>query len=400
MSKMWMPSKPAPTGWPPHVCVLLVESQVRTRMLPQTTTSPWPDVMGALLVVAELHGVRRIGGVDDAEAVPVALDDEVALEGQVGVDGGEAGPGHVAGREADRRHVVAVGERSDGGADRIGRGGRLDVRVRALPRSRSASSRCRPAPRRSAGCPPSSSSRRSTGRPSTRRWRVAHGCALAAAGSSAIAIAAIARLTRPTIPLRCHRRPPPRYVALSGGCQAPNNRGIPGTGPAGSTRGVDSSQRSAPASIARVIARPPLPPGPLLVVGLARSGVAAALALRARGAEVVGCDAHAVGDEVRADAGGRRASPSTRRRTGSPCWSGRRPWSRAPACRRRRRWWSPRGGAARAWSASWRSAGGCWPTTSSRSRGPTARRPRPSSSATSIERLARRSSWPATSGRR
>ncbi len=37
--------------------------------------------------------------------------------------------------------------------------------------------------------------------------------------------------------------------------------------------------------------RPPLPPGPFLVVGLARSGVAAALALRERGEEVIGCDA-------------------------------------------------------------------------------------------------------------
>ena len=37
--------------------------------------------------------------------------------------------------------------------------------------------------------------------------------------------------------------------------------------------------------------RPPLPPGPYLVVGLARSGVAAALALRARGEEVIGFDA-------------------------------------------------------------------------------------------------------------
>jgi UDP-N-acetylmuramoylalanine--D-glutamate ligase len=37
--------------------------------------------------------------------------------------------------------------------------------------------------------------------------------------------------------------------------------------------------------------RPPLPPGPYLVVGLARSGVAAALALRARGEEVIGIDA-------------------------------------------------------------------------------------------------------------
>ncbi len=41
--------------------------------------------------------------------------------------------------------------------------------------------------------------------------------------------------------------------------------------------------------------RPPLPGGPYLVVGLARSGVAAALALRARGEEVIGCDAGASG---------------------------------------------------------------------------------------------------------
>ncbi len=39
--------------------------------------------------------------------------------------------------------------------------------------------------------------------------------------------------------------------------------------------------------------RPPLPGGPFLVVGLARSGIAAALALRARGETVVGVDAGA-----------------------------------------------------------------------------------------------------------
>jgi UDP-N-acetylmuramoylalanine--D-glutamate ligase len=39
--------------------------------------------------------------------------------------------------------------------------------------------------------------------------------------------------------------------------------------------------------------RPPLPRGPFLVVGLARSGIAAALALRARGDEVLGADAAA-----------------------------------------------------------------------------------------------------------
>ena len=40
-------------------------------------------------------------------------------------------------------------------------------------------------------------------------------------------------------------------------------------------------------------ARPPLPPGPYLIIGLARSGEAAALALRARGEEVIGADAGA-----------------------------------------------------------------------------------------------------------
>ncbi|MDQ6807432.1 MAG: UDP-N-acetylmuramoyl-L-alanine--D-glutamate ligase [Actinomycetota bacterium] len=58
--------------------------------------------------------------------------------------------------------------------------------------------------------------------------------------------------------------------------------------------------------------RPPLPPGPFLVVGLARSGVAAALALQARGEEVIGSDAGVpevgrlrdVGVEVHLDASG------------------------------------------------------------------------------------------------
>jgi UDP-N-acetylmuramoylalanine--D-glutamate ligase len=44
--------------------------------------------------------------------------------------------------------------------------------------------------------------------------------------------------------------------------------------------------------------RPPLPPGPYLVIGLARSGIAASLVLRARGKEVIGCDAGAGDDPV------------------------------------------------------------------------------------------------------
>jgi UDP-N-acetylmuramoylalanine--D-glutamate ligase len=46
--------------------------------------------------------------------------------------------------------------------------------------------------------------------------------------------------------------------------------------------------------------RPPLPSGPALVVGLARSGVAAALVLRERGVEVAGCDSGPVPAESRA----------------------------------------------------------------------------------------------------
>src|SRR3954468_25007121 len=48
-----------------------------------------------------------------------------------------------------------------------------------------------------------------------------------------------------------------------------------------------------------VIDRPPLPPGPFLIVGLARSGVAAAEALRARGQEVIGTDSRRVDEAVR-----------------------------------------------------------------------------------------------------
>jgi UDP-N-acetylmuramoylalanine--D-glutamate ligase len=49
-----------------------------------------------------------------------------------------------------------------------------------------------------------------------------------------------------------------------------------------------------------VIPRPPLPSGPFLVVGLARSGIAAALALRAHGETVVGCDAREIATTARA----------------------------------------------------------------------------------------------------
>jgi len=55
----------------------------------------------------------------------------------------------------------------------------------------------------------------------------------------------------------------------------------------------------------RLRPRPPLPGGPYLILGLARSGVAAALALRARGEEVIGCDAGSPEDPALAAAVGR-----------------------------------------------------------------------------------------------
>jgi UDP-N-acetylmuramoylalanine--D-glutamate ligase len=54
--------------------------------------------------------------------------------------------------------------------------------------------------------------------------------------------------------------------------------------------------------------RPPLPGGPYLVIGLARSGVAAAEALRARGEEVIGCDTRAPGVDRELDAVSKRLS--------------------------------------------------------------------------------------------
>jgi UDP-N-acetylmuramoylalanine--D-glutamate ligase len=72
--------------------------------------------------------------------------------------------------------------------------------------------------------------------------------------------------------------------------------------------------------------RPPLPPGPFLVLGLARSGVAAALALRARGEEVIGVDAGApevgrlqdAGVEVHLDASGEHLAARARTLIKSP----------------------------------------------------------------------------------
>ncbi len=51
------------------------------------------------------------------------------------------------------------------------------------------------------------------------------------------------------------------------------------------------------------MSRPPLPAGPYLVVGLARSGIAAALALRSRGQEVLGRDSAGLAPPALVEAG-------------------------------------------------------------------------------------------------
>src|SRR4029078_8186737 len=78
----------------------------------------------------------------------------------------------------------------------------------------------------------------------------------------------------------------------------------PRSGEAGRWRGPRRAEtaegRRPPRALecAGVIARPPLPPGPFLVVGLARSGVAAALALRSRGGDVAGTGSARVTDDA------------------------------------------------------------------------------------------------------
>ena len=69
----------------------------------------------------------------------------------------------------------------------------------------------------------------------------------------------------------------------------------------GGRRRAPSARRAAPFQWTAMIDRPPLPPGPYLVVGLARSGVAAALALARSGSgPVTGCDSGDVPADVRA----------------------------------------------------------------------------------------------------
>src|SRR3954469_10906449 len=91
----------------------------------------------------------------------------------------------------------------------------------------------------------------------------------------------------------------PRRAGRSGSPRAAARRlgrvNQPGVQTAGRPR-----QDPRPLQCSPMPARPALPTGPFLVVGLARSGVAAALALREQGADVVGCDAGDVVPEARA----------------------------------------------------------------------------------------------------
>ena len=115
--------------------------------------------------------------------------------------------------------------------------------------------------------------------------------------------------------------------------------------------------------------RPALPPSPYLVVGLARSGVAAALALRAADGEagVVACDSGQTAGGARSRAAGLRAAgvevhldtDGTELLVADPPPRTRR---QEPRCARRRPPWS-RGRASSGWrsSASSRSAGACVP---------------------------------------
>ena len=64
---------------------------------------------------------------------------------------------------------------------------------------------------------------------------------------------------------------------------------------------VAAPRRDRPLECRDMVSRPPLPPGPFLVVGLARSGRAAGVVLRARGLDVTGCDAGTVGPEALAE---------------------------------------------------------------------------------------------------
>ena len=103
--------------------------------------------------------------------------------------------------------------------------------------------------------------------------------------------------------------------------------------------------------------RPPLPPGPWLVVGLARSGAAAARALWARGEPVIGVDA---GEPPEAQAAARRGHRDLdRRRRARRAAAGARRREEPGRAARGAGDRAPRASRACRCSASWSSAGGC-----------------------------------------
>ena len=90
-----------------------------------------------------------------------------------------------------------------------------------------------------------------------------------------------------------------------------------------------------------VIARPPLPPGPFLVLGLARSGVAAALALRERGSGWSRPTRAAVGDEVR-DGAAAAGAEVRDGEDGADCWTASRTVVKSPGVPREAPSWRRR----------------------------------------------------------
>ena len=131
--------------------------------------------------------------------------------------------------------------------------------------------------------------------------------------------------------------------------------------------GAEHGSRLSARHNGRVLPRPPLPPGPYLVVGLARSGVAAALALRG---------ARRGGRRLRRRARCRPSGAPSSRRAGVPVHAGvagaraarrgRRGGQEPRRARRRRRSWPRPARPGVPWSASSSSAGGSSRTRRSR----------------------------------
>ena len=160
-------------------------------------------------------------------------------------------------------------------------------------------------------------------------------------------------------PSEVRRRLEAEGLEFEGGRADPAARGAAGGAGGGA---VGRSALECPG----VIARPPLPAGPFVVVGPRPLG-------RGRRARAAGSRGGGDGLRRRGGRRGRAGRARARRggraraeRRGRRCSAGRRRSSRAPGCPRRRRWSPPRGERGmRGASGSSRSAGGCCRTRSS-----------------------------------